>query len=151
MTFDFATFLEEARVQRKLIHLQPKETFFSQGDSADAVFYLRTGRVKLTVISPEGPEGKEAIIALLRAGEFVGEESLLGVGGLHMTTATALVACTALRMELLEVVAFGTAQLLERVYPTKSQEGQATSRMEKAMWITSAEFILKTAVEVRSK
>jgi len=75
MTFDLATFLEEARVQRKLTHLQPKWTFFSQGDSADAVFYLRTGRVKLTVISPEGPEGKEAIIALLRAGEFVGEEA----------------------------------------------------------------------------
>jgi len=81
--------------------LQPKGTFFSQGDSADAVFYLRTGRVKLTVISPEG---KEAIVALLRAGEFVGEESLLGVGGLHMATATALAVCVALRIERAEMI-----------------------------------------------
>jgi hypothetical protein len=43
----------------------------------------------------------------------------LSVGGLHMATATALVACTALRIERAGVVAFGTAQLLERVYPTK--------------------------------
>jgi CRP-like cAMP-binding protein len=101
MTFDLATFLDEARVQRKLIHLQPKETFFSQGDSAGAVFYLRTGRAKLTVISPEG---KEAIIALLRAGEFVGEESLLSGGGPHIATASALVVCTALRIERAEMI-----------------------------------------------
>ena len=94
MTFDLATFLEEAGVLRKLLHLRPKEAFFSQGDSADAVFYLQTGRAKLTVVSREG---KEATIALLRAGEFVGEESLASVGGLHMATATALVACTAFR------------------------------------------------------
>jgi CRP/FNR family transcriptional regulator, cyclic AMP receptor protein len=101
MAFDLATFLEEARVQRIRIHLRPKEPFFSQGDSADAVFYLRTGRAKLTVVSPEG---KEAIIALPRAGEFVGEESLSSVGGLHMATATALVVCTALRIERAEMI-----------------------------------------------
>jgi CRP/FNR family cyclic AMP-dependent transcriptional regulator len=101
MTFDLATFLEEAEVLRKLIHLQPKRAFFSQGDSADAVFYLRTGRAKLTVVSPEG---KVAIIALLHSGEFVGEESLASVGGLHMATATALVACTAFRIERAEMI-----------------------------------------------
>jgi len=101
MTFDLATFLEEAGVQRQLIHLAPKEAFFSQGDSADAVFYLRTGRAKLTVVSPDG---KEAIVALLRAGEFVGEESLASVGGLHMATAIALVVCTALRIERGEMI-----------------------------------------------
>ena len=101
MTFDLATFLEEAGVQRILIHLKPKEAFFSQGESADAVFYLRTGRAKLTVVSPEG---KEAIIALLRAGEFVGEESLLSVGGLHTATAIALVVCAALRIERGEMI-----------------------------------------------
>ena len=101
MTFDFATFLEEAGVQRKLIRLQRKETFFSQGDSADAVFYLRTGRAKLTVVSPEG---KEATIVLLPAGEFVGEESLASVGGMHLATATALVVCTALRIERAEMI-----------------------------------------------
>ena len=61
MTFDLATFLEEAGVGRKLVHLKPKQNFFSQGDPADAIFYLRTGRVKITVVSPDG---REATITL---------------------------------------------------------------------------------------
>jgi CRP/FNR family cyclic AMP-dependent transcriptional regulator len=101
MTFDLATFLEEAAVGRKLVQLQPKQVFFSQGSSADFIFYLRTGRAKLTVVSHDG---KEATIALLSAGEFVGEESLASVGGLHMATATALVVCTALRVEREEMI-----------------------------------------------
>jgi CRP-like cAMP-binding protein len=96
MTFDLVTFLEEAGVGRKVVQLKPKQVFFSQGDSADSIFYLRTGRAKLTVVSHDG---KEATIALLPAGEFVGEESLASVGGLHMATATAITACTALMIE----------------------------------------------------
>ena len=101
MIFDLATFLEEAGVGRTLVYLKDKQTFFSQGDSADAIFYLRTGRAKLTVVSPEG---KEATIALLPAGEFIGEESLASVGGLHMATASAITACTALRIERGEMI-----------------------------------------------
>ncbi len=101
MTFDLATFLEEAGVGRKLVHLQPKQVFFSQGDSADSIFYLRTGRAKLTVVSEEG---KEATIALLSSGEFIGEESLASVGGLHLATATSIAVCTALRIEREEMV-----------------------------------------------
>jgi CRP-like cAMP-binding protein len=101
VTFDLATFLEEAGVGRKLVHLQPKQTFFLQGDSADAIFYLRTGRAKLTVVSHDG---KEATIALLSAGEFVGEEALASVGGLHMATATALVVCTVLKIDRAEMI-----------------------------------------------
>ena len=96
MTFDLAIFLEQAGVGRQLVHLSPKQVFFSQGDSADAIFYLRAGRAKLTVVSPEG---KEATIALLSAGEFIGEESLASVGGLHMATATAITACTAFKIK----------------------------------------------------
>jgi CRP-like cAMP-binding protein len=96
MTFDLAAFLEEAGVGRTVVHLKDKQVFFSQGDSADAIFYLRTGRAKLTVVSPEG---KEATIALLTPGEFIGEESLASVGALHMATASAITACTALRVE----------------------------------------------------
>ncbi|MDR3772758.1 MAG: Crp/Fnr family transcriptional regulator [Terracidiphilus sp.] len=101
MTFDLAAFLEQAGVGRKLVHLQPKQVFFSQGDSADAVFYLQTGRAKLTVVSPDG---KEATIALLPTGEFIGEESLASVGGLHMATASAITACAALRIERGEMI-----------------------------------------------
>jgi CRP-like cAMP-binding protein len=96
MTFDLATFLEQAGVGRTLVRLRPKQVFFSQGSSADSIFYLQTGSSKLTVVSHDG---KEATIALLPAGEFVGEESLASVGGLHMATASAITACTALKIE----------------------------------------------------
>ena len=56
MTFDLATFLENAGVGRKVVHMQPKQVFFSQGSSADSIFYLRTGSAKLTVVSPDGKE-----------------------------------------------------------------------------------------------
>ncbi len=84
-----------------LVHLKSKQTFFSQGDSADAIFYLQTGRARLTVVSPEG---KEATIAILPAGEFIGEESLASVGALHMATASAMTACTALKIERGEMI-----------------------------------------------
>ena len=101
MTFDLATFLEEAGVGRTVIHLQPKQVFFSQGSLADSIFYLRTGSAKLTVVSPDG---KEATVALLSSGEFMGEESLASVGGLHLATATAIVVCTALQIAREEMI-----------------------------------------------
>src|ERR1022692_4121161 len=101
MAFDLATFLEEAGVGRKVVHLQPKQVFFSQGSSADSIFYLRTGSAKLTVVSPDG---KEATVALLSSGEFIGEESLASVGGLHLATATAVVVCTALQISREEMI-----------------------------------------------
>jgi CRP-like cAMP-binding protein len=95
MIFDLATFLEEAGVGRRVVQLKPKQVFFSQGSSADSIFYLRSGHAKLTVVSQDG---KEATIALLSAGEFIGEESLANVGALHLTNATAIDACSALRI-----------------------------------------------------
>jgi CRP/FNR family cyclic AMP-dependent transcriptional regulator len=101
MTFDLAAFLATAGVGRRIVQLQPKENFFSQGSSADSIFYLQKGRAKLTVVSLEG---KEATIALLPAGEFIGEESMASVGGLHMATASAITACTALKIERGEMI-----------------------------------------------
>jgi CRP-like cAMP-binding protein len=101
MTFNLAVFLEEAGVGRKVVHLLPKQVFFSQGDPAAYIFYLRTGRARLTVVSPEGKEGT---IALISSGEFIGEESLASVGALHMVTATAMVACTALEIAREEMI-----------------------------------------------
>ena len=63
---------------------------FRQGEPADSLFYLRRGKVKLTVISPEG---KEAIIAILGAGEFFGEGCLAGQP-LRMATAVAMTDCS---------------------------------------------------------
>lgn len=75
--------------------MQPKDTFFSQGDPADTVFYLQTGRAKLTVVSRTG---KEATITLLAEGDFVGEESLASVPGLRLATASAVNSCSALKI-----------------------------------------------------
>jgi CRP-like cAMP-binding protein len=79
MTFDLATFLENAGVGRKVVHMEPRQVFFLQGSPADSIFYLRTGSAKLTVVSPDG---KEATVALLTSGEFIGEESLASVGSI---------------------------------------------------------------------
>jgi CRP-like cAMP-binding protein len=101
MTFDLAAFLATAGIGRRIVQLKPKQAFFSQGGVADSIFYLQTGRAKLTVVSHDG---KEATIALIPAGEFVGEESLASLGGLHMATATAITACTALKIEREEMI-----------------------------------------------
>jgi CRP-like cAMP-binding protein len=101
MTFDLAAFLEEAGVGRRIVQLKPKQVFFSQGSPADSIFYLRSGRARLTVVSHEG---KEATISLLPAGEFIGEESLASVGGVHLATASAITACTALKIERGEMI-----------------------------------------------
>ena len=63
---------------------------FRQGDAAESLFYLRRGKVKLTVISPQG---KEAIIAILGAGDFFGEGCLAGQP-VRMATAVAMTDCT---------------------------------------------------------
>jgi CRP/FNR family transcriptional regulator, cyclic AMP receptor protein len=94
--FDVASFLKEAGLGRRIVQLKPKHAFFSQGGPADSIFYLQVGRAKLTVVSKNG---KEATITLLSAGDFIGEESLATFGTLHMTTATAITACTALEIE----------------------------------------------------
>jgi len=101
MTFDLVAFLATAGVGRRIVQLKPKQAFFSQGNAADSIFYLQTGRAKLTVVSHEG---KEATIALLAAGEFIGEESLASMGGLHMATASAITACTALEIAREEMI-----------------------------------------------
>ena len=62
-TFDPEAFLEKAGVGRTLVELKKNQVLFSQGDEADAVFYLQKGNLKLTVVSQRG---KEATVALLR-------------------------------------------------------------------------------------
>jgi CRP/FNR family cyclic AMP-dependent transcriptional regulator len=86
---------------RKIVRLKAKHHFFTQGSPADCVFYLQSGRAKLTVVSKSG---KEATITLLAAGDFVGEESLAGVVGPRMATATAITGCVALKIERDEMI-----------------------------------------------
>jgi CRP-like cAMP-binding protein len=81
--------------------LEPEQVFFLQGSLADSIFYLRTGSAKLTVVSTDG---REATVALLSSGDFIGEESLASVGGLHLASATAIVVCTALEITREEMI-----------------------------------------------
>jgi CRP/FNR family transcriptional regulator, cyclic AMP receptor protein len=99
--FDTTTFLAKAGLGRKIIQLAPKDVFFSQGDPADSIFYLQRGRAKVTVVSAAG---KEATITLLAADDFVGEEALASIPGLRLATATAITACTALRISRGEMI-----------------------------------------------
>ncbi|MGA9717816.1 MAG: Crp/Fnr family transcriptional regulator [Acidobacteriaceae bacterium] len=93
--FDPAIFLASAGRGRTIIRLNAKETFFSQGDPADSIFYLHAGRARLTVVSAGG---KEATVTLASAGEFVGEESIAVPDGPRMASAVADTPCTALRI-----------------------------------------------------
>jgi CRP/FNR family cyclic AMP-dependent transcriptional regulator len=96
IAFDASAFLAEAGLGRTIIQLKPKQAFFSQGGPADSIFYLRSGRAKLTVFSENG---KEATITLFAVGDFIGEESLASIGGLRLATATAITACSALKID----------------------------------------------------
>jgi CRP-like cAMP-binding protein len=100
-TFNSAAFLANAGLGRRIVQLAPRQTFFSQGDPADSVFYLQNGRAKVTVVSASG---KEATLALVSAGEFVGEGALAAMPGLRLATATAITACTALRISREEMI-----------------------------------------------
>src|SRR5271167_2242866 len=91
--FDPAEFLAHPGLGRKIVRLKGKKAFFSQGDAADSVFFIQSGRAKLTVVSSRG---KEATITLLGPGDFIGDESISGAAGLRLATATALTACIAL-------------------------------------------------------
>jgi CRP/FNR family cyclic AMP-dependent transcriptional regulator len=93
--FDPHTFLATIGEGREIVLFPKKQGIFAQGDTADAVFYIQTGKVKLTVVSTIG---KEATIGIFGEGEFFGEGSLAGQA-LRMDSATAMTDCTVLRID----------------------------------------------------
>jgi CRP/FNR family cyclic AMP-dependent transcriptional regulator len=99
--FDIAAYLAHAGLGRRIVQLEPKQTLFSQGDLADSIFYLQTGRAKIAVVSQTG---KEATIAILNPGDFAGEESLTANHGLRLAMATAITACSALKIDREEMI-----------------------------------------------
>ena len=92
--FDPNTFLATIGEGRKILAVQKKQTIFTQGDGADAVFYIQTGRVRLTVVSKVG---KEATIGILKEGDFFGEGALAGQK-VRMGSAAAMTDCELLRV-----------------------------------------------------
>jgi CRP/FNR family cyclic AMP-dependent transcriptional regulator len=85
-TFDPKAFLTKVGSGKTLLQTDKGQIIFSQGDAADAVFYILEGKVKLTVLSAKG---KEAVVAILERGSFFGEGCLAGQH-LRMGTATSL-------------------------------------------------------------
>ena len=98
--FDPAAFFETAAKGRVISTHRNKEIIFSQGDEADAVFYIKKGNVKVCVASNDG---KEAVIAILGADEFFGEGCLIGQPK-RLATAMAMSECVTMRVEKTEIV-----------------------------------------------
>jgi CRP/FNR family transcriptional regulator, cyclic AMP receptor protein len=99
-SFSPKSFLAETNGGRHLVEYRKDQIVFSQGESADAVFYIQKGQVKVTVISEQG---KEAIVALQGPDEFLGEGCLNGQRK-RLATATAMTECAIMRVERTEML-----------------------------------------------
>jgi CRP/FNR family transcriptional regulator, cyclic AMP receptor protein len=100
LTFNSGTFLKKIGSRRTSRDYLNKQPIFSQGDVADAMFYVEAGNVKLTVLSKRG---KKAVIAIFRQGDFFGE-GCLGAPSLRMSTAAAVHLATIMRVEKATIV-----------------------------------------------
>jgi CRP/FNR family cyclic AMP-dependent transcriptional regulator len=98
--FDSKVFLESAGLGRKVAKFPGKETVFAQGDAATSVLYIQEGGVKLTVVNESG---REAVIAILGPGDFLGEGCLAGQS-ICMATATTIAPTTVLVIDKNEMI-----------------------------------------------
>ena len=104
MDFHAADFLVKAGLGKVIVDCARNGAIFAQGDTADAVFYIQKGKVKIGVVSKQG---KEATVAILGVGEFVGEDCIATTHPLRLVTATAMTECVLLKIgkeEMLRVL-----------------------------------------------
>ncbi len=94
--FDAAAFFSSVGLERRIVEAEPEQFFFNQGDEADSVFCLLTGRAKISVVSANG---KQATILFLSPGDYFGEESLATPPGARAATVTAVNRCAALKIK----------------------------------------------------
>ena len=88
--FDAKAFLDAVDLSGKVADYRASDVIFSQGDVADSILYIQKGSVKLSVVSPSG---REAVVGVLSAGDFIGEGALAGQP-VRLATATAMAATT---------------------------------------------------------
>ena len=100
-SFNTAKFLATSGPGRTVLRYKSNACLFHQGGAADSVFYLQTGRAKITVVSKRG---KEATVTLLARGDFFGEESMGEENALRTATAMAVTACVALKIARADMV-----------------------------------------------
>jgi CRP/FNR family transcriptional regulator, cyclic AMP receptor protein len=98
--FNAQAFLDSAGVARTIVEFEKKDTIFSQGDACKEVMYIQKGSVKLSVVSKTG---REAVVAMLRPGDFVGEGGLAGQP-VRIATATATTPVTLLVIGMKEMI-----------------------------------------------
>ena len=101
LTFEPKAFLAKVGKGRTRLDCKRNQVIFSQGDEADAVFFVQRGKLKITVISKQG---KEAVIGILGANDFFGEGCLAGQA-VRMATATAMSECSVMKLKKEEVIA----------------------------------------------
>jgi CRP/FNR family transcriptional regulator, cyclic AMP receptor protein len=99
LPFDPKEFLSKVNGGQRVSDYRKDQIVFRQGDSADAVFYIQSGKAKKTVVSEQG---KEAVVALLGAGDFFGEGCLAGEA-LRLSTVSALTKCTIARISKADI------------------------------------------------
>src|SRR6202158_5280730 len=99
--FDPEAFLARAGLGRQILNLKKNETAYTQGDPTDAIFYVQKGQLRVTVTSANG---KEATLALVGVGEFVGEDCMVSAHPLRLATATAMTECALLKISKAEMV-----------------------------------------------
>ena len=98
--FDPKSFLAKVGEGRTISKYRKDQIVFSQGELADAVFYIQKGKVKITVVSDQG---KEAVVALLGADEFCGEGCLAGQPR-RIATITAMTECMIMRLQKTSII-----------------------------------------------
>jgi len=93
--FDLKVFLTKANGGRTTAEYRTNDSIFVQGDTADAIFYIKEGKVKLTVLSKQG---KGAVVAMLQDGDFFGEGCLAGQPA-RTASATAMSECSVMKLQ----------------------------------------------------
>src|SRR5580658_3236580 len=93
--FNPVTFLSSIGKGRRMVSFQKKEMIFAQGDDMDGLFFVQTGKIRLSVVSDDG---REAVLGILGVGDFFGEGGLAGQL-LRMSSATALTDCVLLNVD----------------------------------------------------
>jgi CRP-like cAMP-binding protein len=93
--FDLGAFLTKGDGGSTTAQYVTNDAIFVQGDTADAIFYVQNGKVKITVVSNQG---KEAVVAILKNGDFFGEGCLAGQR-IRMSSAVAMSDCSVMKVE----------------------------------------------------
>ncbi len=135
--FDPKSFLTKLGIGRSIVTYDENQIVFSQGDQADAVFYIQKGKVKVTVLSEQG---KEAVVAMLGTNDFFGE-GCLGGQTQRIATVTTMTECVIMRLEraaIVEVIheqpAFSElfiAHLLSRTIRYRGGSGRSAVQFER--------------------